>query len=91
MVKGVNKTVIEVNNTGSKVFDRIVFYVNPTCANLSPKHLKKAMQNFSFQFEERAATYKTVRQRRMIRRRFIIGIVVASIMLITGTILLILL
>ena len=26
MVKGVNKTVIEVNNTGSKVFDRIVFY-----------------------------------------------------------------
>ena len=31
MVKGVNKTVIEVNNTGSKVFDRIVFYVSPSC------------------------------------------------------------
>lgn len=91
MVKGVNKTIIEVNNTGSKVFDRIVFYVSPNCANLSPKHLKKAMQGFSFQFEERAASYKTVRQRRMLRRRLIAGAIVAGIAVTVTTILLILL
>ena len=27
MVKGVNKRVIEVNNTGNKFFEKIVFYV----------------------------------------------------------------
>lgn len=89
MVKGVNKTIIEVNNTGSRVFDKIVFYVNPSCANLSPKHLNKAMQSFTFQFEERAASYKTIRQRRMMRRRFIIG-AITSVVLAATTITLLL-
>ncbi len=76
MVKGVNKTVIEVNNTGSKVFDRIVFYVSPSCGNLNAKHLKKAMQNFTFQFDERAGKgYKTLRQRMLLRRRIFISAV----------------
>ncbi len=30
MVKGVNKTVIEINNTGSKYFDRVILFVNPS-------------------------------------------------------------
>ncbi len=82
MVKGVNKTVIEVNNTGSKVFDRIVFYVSPSCSNLNAKHLKRAMQNFTFQFDERAGRgYKTLRQKRFVRRRVFIaaGITVLAI------------
>ena len=29
MVKGVNKTIIEINNTGSKYFDRVVLFINP--------------------------------------------------------------
>ena len=29
MVKGVNKTVIEINETGSKYFERVVFFVSP--------------------------------------------------------------
>ncbi len=74
MVKGVNKTVIEVNNTGSKVFEKIVFYVSPSCGNLNPKHLKRAMQSFTFQFDERAGGgYKTLRQRMIMRRRIFIG------------------
>ena len=51
MVKGVNKTVIEVNNTGSRYFEKIVFYVTPQYGNLSAKQLKKAASNFSFNFE----------------------------------------
>ena len=82
MVKGVNKTVIEVNNTGSKVFDRIVFYVSPGCSNLSAKNLNRAIKNFTFLLDERAVKgYKTVRERRLIRRRLIlasIGAVVLS-------------
>ncbi len=73
MVKGVNKTIIEVNNTGSKVFDRIVFYVNPSCSNLSTKHLQRAMQRFTFQFDDITAKHKTIRHKRLIRRRIIIA------------------
>lgn len=32
MVKGVNKTIIEINNTGSKYFDRVLLFVNPSHA-----------------------------------------------------------
>ncbi len=75
MVKGVNKTIIEVNNTGSKVFDRIVFYVSPACANLSAKSLNKAIKSFTFQLDERAGRgYKSLRKRYMTRRRIIFGI-----------------
>ncbi len=51
MVKGVNKTVIEVNNTGSRYFEKIVFYVTPQYGNLSAKQLKKAASTFSFNFD----------------------------------------
>ncbi len=51
MVKGVNKTVIEVNNTGSKYFEKIVFYVTPQYGNLSAKQLKRAASTFSFNFD----------------------------------------
>ncbi|MBQ8740380.1 MAG: hypothetical protein IJY79_02385 [Clostridia bacterium] len=77
MVKGVNKTVIEVNNTGSKVFDRIVFYVSPACSNLSAKNLNRAIKNFTFLLDERAGKgYKTLRQQRIVRRRVLIGSII---------------
>lgn len=77
LVKGVNKTVIEVNNTGSKVFDRIVFYVSPACSNLSAKNLNRAIKSFTFQLDDRAGKgYKTLRQKRLTRRRICIAIAV---------------
>ena len=51
MVKGVSKTVIEVNQTGSKLFEKIVFYVTPEYGNLSAKQLKRAASNFCFNFD----------------------------------------
>lgn len=85
MVKGVNKTVIEVNNTGSKIFDRIVFYVSPSCSDLNARHLKRAMQNFTFQFDERAGRgYKTIRQRRLLRRAVFIAVSVIAAVAITA-------
>ncbi len=50
MVKGVSKTIIEVNNTGSKIFEKVVFYVAPEFGNLSSKQLKRAASRFAFNF-----------------------------------------
>ncbi len=81
MVKGVNKTVIEVNNTGSKVFDRIVFYVSPSCSNLSHKNLNRAIKSFTFQLDERAGRgYNSLRKRMLIKRRMVIGVAVAVLL-----------
>lgn len=92
MVKGVNKTVIEVNNTGSKIFDRIVFYVNPSCSDLSAKTLNLAIKNFTFDFDERAGRgYKSLRARMIRRRRIIlISAVTVLALILSGVITLIL-
>lgn len=83
MVKGVNKTVIEINNTGSKVFDRIVFYVSPQYGNLSTKNLNRAVREFTLQIDGRAGglRYKTIRQRRIARRRIIVAAIASAIVL----------
>lgn len=91
MVKGVNKTVIEVNNTGSKVFDRIVFYVSPTCSGLSSKTLNRAIKNFTFQLDERAGKgYKSLRKRCITRKRITIAVIATAILAAVITFLLIL-
>lgn len=40
MVKGVNKTVIEINETGNKYFERVVFFVNPEYSFMSQNKLE---------------------------------------------------
>ncbi len=70
MVKGVSKTVIEVNNTGSKLFEKIVFYVTPEFSNLSAKQLKKAANSFTFNYNlphTKPTLRKKYRQKTMIR------------------------
>lgn len=85
MVKGVNKTIIEVNNTGSKVFDRIVFYVSPACSNLSAKNLNRAVRNFTFQLDERAGRgYKSLRQRHITRRKIIMATILGAVIVVAA-------
>lgn len=72
MVKGVNKTVIEVNDTGSRMFERIVFYVTPQYGNLSSKALQKAARDFTFNYDEKIMRANSVRK--LIRRKKIICI-----------------
>ncbi len=40
MVKGVNKTIIEVNETGNKYFERVLFFVKPDYADVLHERLK---------------------------------------------------
>lgn len=39
MVKGVNKTIIEINDTGNKMFEKVILYVTPKYGNMSNKKL----------------------------------------------------
>lgn len=75
MVKGVSKTIIEVNNTGSKLFEKIVFYVTPEYGNLNAKQLKRAAANFSFNYD---SIIKCDPLRKRFKRKKIIKIVSAS-------------
>ena len=83
MVKGVSKMIIEVNNTGSKLFEKIVFYVTPEYGNLSAKQLKKAASNFSFNYSGVNSSKGTLRKRykrkRIIRWLCIGGVVLISL------------
>lgn len=73
MVKGVNKTVIEVNNTGSQLFEKIVFYVTPEYSNLSAKQLRKAAGDFSFGFQKMTAK-ASLRKRYKRKKRIILSL-----------------
>ncbi len=70
MVKGVSKTIIEVNNTGSRLFEKIVFYVTPEYSTLSAKQLKKAANSFSFNYnlpQGKPTLRKKYRRKTMLR------------------------
>ena len=40
MVKGVNKTVIEINNTGNSYFERAILFIDPEYCCFSEKRIK---------------------------------------------------
>jgi len=71
MVKGVNRTVIEVNDTGSKFFEKIVFYVSPQYGNLDAKALSRAAGEISLGLESYTKK-KSLRKRVLLKRRILI-------------------
>lgn len=80
MVKGVNKTVIEVNNTGSRYFEKIVFYVTPQYGNLSAKQLKKAASTFSFNFDN-SMSRRPLRKVRRLRKITVLSLIGITLLL----------
>lgn len=86
MVKGVSKTIIEVNNTGSKLFEKIVFYVTPEYGNLSAKQLKKAASSFSFNYNIPASKPSL---RRKYKKKLLLKLSLISLSLIMGIVTLI--
>lgn len=70
MVKGVNKRVIEVNNTGNKFFEKIVFYVTPEYGNLTSSQLQAATEYLSLNLMEKSALRPPLlRKRRKLRKK----------------------
>ena len=80
MVKGVSKMVIEVNNTGSELFEKVVFYVTPKYGNLSAKQLKRAASSFSFNYDT-LSRKSTLRKKYRWRKKRIIAILAALIVI----------
>ena len=78
MVKGVNKTIIEVNNTGSRYFEKIVFYVTPHYVNLSAKQLKRAASTFSFNFDN-SLNSKPLRKIRRNRKITTVSLIASAV------------
>lgn len=79
MVKGVSRTIIEVNNTGSKLFEKIVFYVTPEYGNLNAKQLKRAATEFSFNYD--SAVKKNSLRNRCRRKRNIRILLISALVL----------
>ena len=82
MVKGVSKTVIVVNNTGSKLFEKIVFYVTPEYGNLNAKQLKKAASSFSFNYDSFYPKKKALRK--TYKRKKILKAVLVSLLILSA-------
>ena len=82
MVKGVSKTIIEVNNTGSRLFEKIVFYVTPEYGNLNAKQLKKAASEFSFNYANRnnkISLRKRQKKKKIIRLLIFLGLALMAL------------
>ena len=73
MVKGVNKTIIEINNTGSKYFDRVLLFVNPAYSGVPQSKLEAVAADIIRSAEQgRTPPRRVMRRRRIIKRRLII-------------------
>ena len=79
MVKGVNKTVIEVCDTGNKFFDKVVFYVSPKYSFTSEKRLKRVAGNYITSVSDGHSIKKPLRKR--VSNKRIIKIAAAAALL----------
>lgn len=90
MVKGVNKTVIVVSDTGNEMFEKIVFYVTPKYSKTHLKELQQAAGEFSLSFGQTKNTKNpTLRKRRLKRKLLILGFALSIIAVLTVAALLI--
>ena len=94
MVKGVNKTIIEVMNTDNKYFERILFIVNSDALSLGDKKLQKEAQSVLKQYELTKGSKISLRQlnkqRREIKRKIIIlgcAAIIIAILVTVGAVL----
>ena len=49
MIKGINKQILEVTNTDSPYFEKIIFFVRPESMNLGEKLLKGEAEKISLE------------------------------------------
>lgn len=81
MVKGVNKTIIEINNTGSKYFDRVVLFVNPAYSAVPQSRLESkaaAIIRAAEPFGERARAKN--KRKKPKRARLLTGLLLLAVL-----------
>ena len=74
MIKGVNKVIIEVNDTKSDIFEKAVFYVRPEFSNKSQAKLQNHAQKYidKANLDNRKFEYDLDEAKRRHRRFFLI-------------------
>ena len=63
MVKGTNRTVIEINDTGNKMFEKVILFVSAEYGNISTKRLRKESELLLDSYSEKPIMQpKTIRK-----------------------------
>ncbi|MBR7072525.1 MAG: hypothetical protein IKI33_02755 [Eubacterium sp.] len=63
MLKGVNKQILEITNTESPYFEKIIFFVRPSGAKLSEGALQREAEKYSRQPVKPPKTRKSKREK----------------------------
>ena len=68
MIKGINKQILEVTNTESPYFEKIIFFVRPTSSSVSESKLQEEAEKLSQKIK------KPPKEKRSFRQYFSTGI-----------------
>ena len=63
MIKGINKQILEVTNTDSPYFEKIIFFVRPDSQNVSEQKLKSEAEKISLDIKKPPKSKKTLKQK----------------------------
>jgi hypothetical protein len=62
MLKGINKQILEVTNTDSPYFEKIIFFVRPQSQHMNEEQLQKEAEKISTQMKKPPKTKRTAKQ-----------------------------
>ena len=80
MVKGVNKTVIEINDTGSIMFDKVILFVSADYGNISTMRLKNEAESIIRRLDNESPNRRSIRKHyRMLKRIKYLSIILLGI------------
>ena len=93
MVKGVNKKIIEINNTENEFFEKIVLYVSPKATAINSTKVKKAVDTVVKSLSATSANNVSLREilNKKKRRKRAIIILCSVLALLSGILIMILL
>ncbi len=74
MIKGINKQILEVTNTESPYFEKIIFFVRPEGQQLSEQKLKIEAEKFSSTTQKPPRARKSVKDRLYVLTYALLGI-----------------
>lgn len=70
MIKGVNKNIIEVSDTGSRYFEKVILFVKPEYSDSNPELLKSQAKSFVNNVGTPHTCTRPFQQRRIKKRKF---------------------
>ncbi|MBP3391003.1 MAG: hypothetical protein J6L58_04865 [Clostridia bacterium] len=82
MVKGVNKQIIEINDTGSKYFEKVLLFVVPGKKDLPNELLQKRAKEYVVELSKNITPALSIREQVMKKRAKRRLIVISSIVII---------